>query len=86
MLSTATKTIEKVFEYDEDGNVTKERVTTTDGTAAPRITTVSCSDADDIEAGIELDGAFGMSTLDVFLTAAIGAFVGNVLFSIFRKS
>ncbi len=38
-----------------------------------------------VETGIELDGVVEMSPLEIFLTAAAGALVGNLLYRAIRK-
>lgn len=43
------------------------------------------SDECEIENGIELDGVFGISPLETFLTAAAGALFGNLLYKIIHK-
>lgn len=87
MMSTAKNTTETTYEYNDQGKMTKKTVIETGDVAMPTVTTV-CSGNDDtkVETGIELESAFGMSPLEVFLTAATGALVGNLLYRVIHKN
>ena len=87
MMSTAKNTTETTYEYNDQGKITKTTVIETGDVAMPTVTTV-CSGNDDteVETGIELESAFGMSPLEVFLTAATGALVGNLLYRVIHKN
>lgn len=86
MLSTAKNTTETTYEYNDDGRVSKKTVVETGDVAVPAVTTVYSGDDDaEVEAGVELESAFGMSPLEVFLTAATGAIIGNLLYRVIHK-
>lgn len=87
MMSTAKNTTETTYEYNDQGKMTKKTVIETGDVAMPTVTTV-CSGNDDteVETGIELESAFGMSPLEIFLTAATGALVGNLLYRVIHKN
>ncbi len=74
MLNTAKNTTETIYEYNEYGKMSKKTVIET------------CdNDNTEIETGIELESTFGMSPLEIFLTATTGALVGNLLYRVIRK-
>ncbi len=87
MLSKAKKTTETTFEYNEMGNVSKQTVVETEDVAMPSATTVY-PDHDDteVETGVELESTFEMSPLEILLTAATGALIGNLLYRLIRKN
>lgn len=86
MLSTAKNTTETTYEYNDEGKVSKKTVVETGDVAVPTVTTTYCGDDDtEVETGVELESAFGMSPLEVFLTAAAGALVGSLLYRAIRK-
>lgn len=39
-----------------------------------------------VETGVELDGIAEISPLEIFLTAAVGALVGNLLYWVIRNT
>ena len=85
MLKLANNTTETTYEYNDLGKVVKKTVSEFWNDSTPTITT-ACSDDDaDIESGVELESAFEVSPLETFLTAAIGALVGNLLYRAIRK-
>lgn len=87
MLNQTTKTVETTYEYDREGKMTKKKVVEEGDFAMPSVTTIySDSNDTEIESGIELEGAFGMSPLEVFLTAAAGAVFGNLLYRVTHKN
>lgn len=87
MLNQSTKTVETTYEYDTEGNMTKKKMVETGDCAIPSITTAYPDNNDtDIESGIELEGTFGMSPLEIFLTAAVGAVFGNLLYRVTHKN
>ena len=87
MLSTAKNTTETTYEYNGDGRVSKKTVVETGDVAMPTVTTVYSGNNDtEVETGVELESAFGMSPLEVFLTAATGALVGNLLYRAIHKN
>ena len=87
MLSTAKNPTETTYEYNDDGRVSKKTVVETGDVAMPTVTTVYSGNNDtEVETGVELESAFGMSPLEVFLTAATGALVGNLLYRAIHKN
>lgn len=87
MLSTSKNTTETTYEYNDQGKMTKKTVIETGDVAMPAVTTVySGNDDTEVETGVELEGAFGMSPLEVFLTAATGALVGNFLYRVIHRN
>lgn len=87
MMSTAKNTTETTYEYNDEGKVSKKTVVEIGDAVMPTVTTVySGNDDAEIETGVELESAFGMSPLEVFLTAATGALVGNLLYRAIHKS
>ncbi len=44
------------------------------------------ADGYDVETGVELDGVIELSPLEIFLTAAAGALVGNLLYRAAHKN
>ncbi len=82
MLNTTKNTIETTYEYDDVGKMSKKTVVETSNVVVP---TVATSDDAEVETGVELEGSFGMSPLEVFLTAATGALVGSLLYWAIRK-
>lgn len=86
MLTTAKNTTETTYEYDEQNRVIKRTVVETGDVIAPTITTTCGDDDDEIETGIELESAVELSPLEVFLTAAAGAVIGNLLYRAIRKA
>lgn len=87
MMSTAKNTTETTYEYNDQGKMTKKTVIETGDVAMPAVTTVySGNDDAEVETGVELESAFGMSPLEVFLTAATGALVGNLLYHVIHKN
>lgn len=87
MLSTAKNTTETTYEYNDQGKMTKKTVVETGDVAMPTVTTVSSGNDDtEIETGVELESSFGMSPLEVFLTAATGALVGNLLYRVIHRN
>lgn len=87
MMSTAKNTTETTYEYNDQGKMTKKTVIETGDVAMPTVTTVCSGNNDtEVETGIELESAFGMSPLEVFLTAATGALVGNLLYRVIHKN
>lgn len=85
-MSTAKNTTETTYEYNDQGKMTKKTVIETGDVAMPAVTTVySGNDDAEVETGVELESAFGMSPLEVFLTAATGALVGNLLYHVIHK-
>lgn len=75
--TTTTKT---TYDFDEFGKVIGE--TTVETVAIP---SESADDNCKIETGIEMDGIIETSPLEVFLTAAIGALLGNLLYHAIHK-
>lgn len=66
--------------------MSKKTVVETGDVAVPTVTTAYSDDDDtEIETGVELESAFGMSPLEVFLTAATGAIIGNLLYRVIHK-
>lgn len=87
MLSTAKNTTETTYEYNDQGKMTKKTVVEIGDVAMPSVTTVySGNDDTEVETGVELESAFGMSPLEVFLTAATGAIIGNLLYRVIHKN
>lgn len=86
MLSTAKNTTETTYEYNDQGKMTKKTVVETGDVAMPTVTTVCSDDDTEVETGVELESAFGMSPLEVFLTAATGALVGNLLYRVIHRN
>jgi len=86
-----TITMDTEYEYDERGNVTKIHSTTAlDEPTLPYTTTVynghdNDEDDDDAEYGVALESVIETSPLETILTAAAGAFLGNVIYQIARK-
>jgi len=76
------------YEYDERGNVTKiHSVTAFDEPTPPYTTTVySGGDNDeDAEYGVSLDSVIETSPWETILTAAVGAFLGNIIYHVVKK-
>ena len=87
MLSTAKNTTETTYEYNDDGRVSKKTVVETGDVAMPTVTTVYSGNNDtEVETGVELESACGTSALEVFLSAATGALVGNLLYRAIHKN
>lgn len=87
-ITQPTGTTETEYTYDERGNVTKIHSVTTFSDPIPPCTTTVYNgndDEDDVKCGVELDGVIEMSPWETILTAAIGAFLGNVVYRIVRK-
>lgn len=79
-------TTETTYEYDEKDRVIKRTVVETGDIIAPSPIMPCCDDDDEVETGIELESTFELSPLEVFLTAAAGALVGNLLYKVLRKN
>jgi len=76
------------YEYDERGNVTKIHSTTALDEQTPSYTTTVYSGHDNdenAEYGVALDSVIETSPLETILTAAVGAFLGNVIYHIVKK-
>ena len=81
-----TTTIDTEYQYNENGEVTKiHSVTAFSDPTPPCITTVYNEDEDSVEYGVDLDSVIGVSPLETILTAAAGAFLGNVIYHIVKK-
>ena len=87
MMSTAKNTTETTYGVQRPRQMTKKTVVEIGDVAVPTVTTVySGNDDTEVEAGVELESAFGMSPLEVFLTAATGALVGNLLYRAIHRN
>ena len=85
-ITKPTTTIDTEYQYDENGNVTKiHSVTVVDDPTPPCITTVYDGSDDDVEYGVELDDVIEVSPWETILTAAAGAFLGNVIYHVIKK-
>lgn len=87
-ITQPTTTIDTEYEYDEYGRVKKTRSVAAFSELIPPCTTTVYNgndNDDDVECGVELDGAIEMSPWETILTAAVGAFLGNVVYRIVRK-
>jgi len=77
------------YEYDERGNVTKIHSTTALDEPTPPCTTTVYSEHDnnddDVEYGVALDSVIETSPWEMILTAAVGAFLGNVIYHVVKK-
>ena len=87
MLTTAKNTTETTYEYDDLNRVAKKTVVEIGDVVTPTVTTSYASNDDaEIETGVELESVFPMSPVEVFLTAAAGVLVGNLLYRVIRKN
>lgn len=78
------------YQYDDcsDKMVGKTIVETVED-FTPAVTTVAAASIPDddyeVETGVELDGIVEMPSLEILLTAAAGALLGNLLYRAIRK-
>ncbi len=87
-ITNPTTTMDSEYEYDEHGNVTKiHSVTVINDPTPPCTTTVynECNDDEcEVETGVALDGVIETSPWETLLTAAAGAFLGNVIYHVVK--
>jgi len=75
-----TKTTDVTYHFDDVTNkVIGKTIVETEDMVEP------VTDNYEVETGVELDGIVEMSPLEIFLTAAVGALVGNLLYRAIRK-
>lgn len=78
------------YKYDDcDGKMVGKTIVETEEDYVPSVTTaatMSIPDDDyEVETGVEMDGIIETSPLEVLLTAAIGALLGNLLYHAIRQ-
>ncbi len=79
-------TAETTYEYNGEGKMSKKTVIETSEDTAPAVTATRPDHEDtDVETDIALESTYEMSPLEVFMTAAVGALVGSLLYQAIRK-